>query len=207
MAEYRRGDKLSWMFMGAVIGFLLGMAFAAFSALFVYRSVVKIKPDIRRESETISKSILHLSFEDKDELYVIKPSEFALAEISEDYASVGNRSLLVKMRAGMGFPGIGWAAQGRESLDFSQAKGFGFDVYNPTDYFVKLEVKFKSGFEERQASSSLQITLKPYEWNKVFIPTDRIAQNCNPREISYVKIFPVFPAQDMALYFDNFRLE
>ncbi len=210
MAEYRRGDRISWLVLGTIIGFLLGAAFVVVGGLFFIRAQIKSKQVVLPApvaDRTVSKNMINLSFEDKDEIYIMKPAEFTTAQISEDYASVGSHSLLVKMKAGEGFPGIGWSAQGRESLDFSQAKGFGFDVYNPSDYYVKLEVKFKSGFGEGEATQSFHVTLKPYEWNKISIPTSQIAEACDLREISYVKIFLIFPAQDIALYFDNFRVE
>lgn len=206
MADHRRSDRIAWLSLGAVIGVFLGVVFAGIGVLFFLRSGIKVKQDLRT-AQAITRNILNLSFEDKDDVYVLKPAEFTTTEISGDYASDGNHSLLVKMRAKESFPGISWVSQGGEALDFSQAKGFGFDVYNPTDYYVKLEIKFKSDFEQKEEVRSFNVTLKPYEWNKIFIPTLQLAEICDSRRISYIKIFPTFPPQDMILYFDNFKAE
>lgn len=213
MSDNRKDKQISFL-VGVIIGMLIGGFVTAVGGVFAYKVYKRIRQDSRYEfkappakkSKAKAASAMkefYLSYEKEGDLDVLQPGENASAEISQSNATDGKHSLMVKIGAGSGFPGIGWEVYGRQAQDWSRAKEFHFDVYNNTEDYITLEVKFKSGRSYPKKSYSCPVNLEPLKMNKISIPIANIAQQCDVTQISYVRIFANSPSMDMVLFFDN----
>lgn len=205
-------DRVNWFFLGGVAGFLIG-AFVAVVASYFFIDFLEnsnrktfLEPSPSLGGKSVADALLKkmfISFEQTQDLAFFRPTGNTTYELSTNYATHGSYSLMTKMSIGEGFPGLGWEAQETERQDWRPYKEFRFDVYNATDYYVKCEIKFKSGVADSEKTYSASSSLEPLKINHIVIPLVEVAKHCDLAQISYIKIFPVDPQVDVVLYFDN----
>jgi hypothetical protein len=213
MPDNRKDKQISFL-IGVIIGMLIGGLVTATGGVFAYKIYKRMKQDTRYEynapavKKTGQKAPatmkgFYLSFEKKDDIDVFTAGERTSLEISESNATHGKHSLMVKMESGTGFPGIGWEVYDRQAQDWSKANDFHFDVYNNNEDYITLEVKFKSGKGYPKKFYSQLVNLEPQKMNKISIPVENIAGQCDVTQMSYLRIFANSPSVDMVLFFDN----
>jgi len=209
-------DRLNWLFLGSVAGFLVGAVAAVVTTFLFFDFMEKStkKTFMRTPPRTAEGSMraallkkMFISFEEPQELSFFRPADNITYELSAEHATHGAYSLMTKMPVGEGYPGLEWESLDGEIQDWRPYKEFHFDAYNPTDYFVQCEVKFKSGNAGLKKSFSVNVKLEPYKMNHVVIPLAQVAQYCDLAQISFVKIFPIEPKVDLVLYFDNIGVD
>jgi hypothetical protein len=201
-------DKIIFLLLGMLIGIFV----TSFGGITVYKVLKGGRQDLRFETRTemVKKTAkarpikeLYLSFEDKNDLELFKPAENSSFEISDQNATHGRNSLMVKIRPGSDYPGLVWEVYGRHVQNWSNSNDFHFDVYNNTEDSVSLNVKFKSGRNYPKKSFSRLMHLEPLQMNHIKIPIQDIAYTCDITEMSYVKLFVDSPKKEIVLFFDN----
>ncbi|MCK4463105.1 MAG: DUF4091 domain-containing protein, partial [Candidatus Omnitrophica bacterium] len=197
-----------------LIGLLIGIFITSIGGIAAYKIMKGTKQDSRYEAkrESTRKTVFkkadprkdfYLSFENKSDLDIFKPTDNAEVEISELNATYGKNSLMVKIRPGSGYPGLTWEVYGKHVQNWSNAKDFHFDVYNNTEDYISLNVKFKSGKKYPKKSFSRSVRFEPLKMNRIKIPIKDIAYSCNIAEMSYVKLFVQPPAKEIVFFIDN----
>jgi len=197
-----------------LLGVIIGIFFTAASAVVLYK-VIKSPQSLNlfEKKKQLKKSPkykgnfgnkgFYLSFEKQNDINFFTPTEKVVAEISDEHATRGKHSLMVKIKPGMEAPGILWEVFRNDVLNWQKGKELHFDVFNAATNAVQLTIRLKSGQDYPKALYSQPVELQPLKNNHISIPLSDIAGSCNIKQMSYIKLYVLSPQSETVLFFDN----
>jgi hypothetical protein len=201
-------DNLTFFLIGVAIGVVV----AVWGGLKIYAAVkgdsaLPTWAKMGGKSGKTAKGKFFLSFEAQNDLKAIK-TEGATVEISDTQPTHGDKSLLVNLSAETSYPGLVWEVFGGEVQNWKGAKQLHLDVYNNTEDYVSLKLKFKSGRNyPKKTFEEYPVEVGPLKMNKINVPLEKIGEQCDLSEMSYFKIFVKEPASPLTFYIDNIKVE
>ncbi len=195
----------------AVIAFLAGITAGVAVSFFygpqVYRALQRGELSFQMPKLFKPKSgqlkDFYLSFENDEELKVLKPDNSVRVAKSTEHATDKEHSLRVEIPSGDGFPGLFWEVYGKDVQNWQGTEDFRLNVFNANEEEIHLQVKFKSGKSYPKKTFDYTVDLQPLALNEIRIPISQIASHCDLTGMSYVKVFVQDPQKDLILFFDS----
>ncbi|MFC1632012.1 hypothetical protein ACFL2I_05625 [Candidatus Omnitrophota bacterium] len=199
----------------SISGIVTGGLFVAIvmgSGLFAYKATNRMIDfvDITerqwdKEVSAIAKQF-RLSFERPEELKIFRAQDSGV-EISRQFATKGDHSLLVEFPPQKKYPGISFDLSGQECLDWSRMKEFSFDTFNIVNKSKVLIVQIRSGDKYPKREFKKEFTLPALEKSTISISREELAKKLDLNKVSHLTIFMVKPKTTFRVFFDNMRID
>jgi len=147
-----------------------------------------------------------LSFERPEELKIFQAQESGV-EISQEFATKGDHSLLVEFPPQHSYPGITFDLFGKECLDWSKMKEFSFDTFNIVNKSKVLIVQIRSGEKYPKPEFKKEFTLPARDKSTIRISREELSKKIDLNKVSHLTIFMARPATTFRVFFDNMRID
>ncbi len=209
MKKSQNNDNQKSLKVGIFVGMLVTFLVLVGSYV-VYKSIKDSRSDVTTKSmhSKISSLQKHffITFESRVDINLFENNDGAVSKQSLEFATNGQKSLLVEFPKGRSFPGLQLEVFGRDVFNWKLGKFFLLDVYNPNKGKLKLNVKIKSGKNYPKKSFEKVFTLDESEGRTIRIKIKEIAKEIDINKISYINFFVSSPNKKQTLFLDNIRI-